>query len=135
MNDYAIVSVLRPPGRTRCPLTAARAPVSVVEQLSRANSKAKHALQQRLQEAGMSVRTEWTRDIQAGPRVALGDAIHAVGQRRSISHCLASSKHRKRLKQLPERNQANKATTHVWRHPILVVRDRSFALNTFPHSY
>ena len=32
----------------------------------------------------MSVRTEWTRVLQADPRMTLGDAILVVGQRRSI---------------------------------------------------
>ena len=84
MNTYVLASVFDPPERMWCPLTAALAHVAVVEQMSRANSKANYALQQRLQEAEMSVRTEWTRVLQADPRLTLGDAIQIVGQRHSI---------------------------------------------------
>ena len=84
MHTYTLVSSRDPPERTWCNLTAALSHVSIVEQMSRANSKANHILQQRLQEAEMSVRTEWTRVLHADPRMSLGDAILAVGQRHSI---------------------------------------------------
>ena len=106
MGAYASVSALDPPGRTWCPLTAAMAQISVVEQLSRANSKANHALQNRLHGAEMSVRSEWARVLQSDPRMTLGDAIHVVGKRHSIWPLLvvfATMKHANREK--PEKKR------------------------------
>ena len=49
-------------------------------------------LQNRLQEAEMSVRTEWTLGLQAEPGIALGDAIHIAGRRHSIWHLASGFK-------------------------------------------
>ena len=84
MRTYTLVSPRGPPERTWCSYAAALTHIAIVEQMSRANSKANRALQQRPQEAEMSVRTEWTRVLQADPRMTSGDAILLVGQRRSI---------------------------------------------------
>ena len=84
MHGYAIASMADPPGREWCGLEAALRHVSVVGNMSRANSKSTAMMRGRIMEADAAVRMEWVKLGQLQPDISLSAIIDVVAQRHSI---------------------------------------------------
>ena len=84
MLSYALVSCRDQEDNTWCSLEAAQAHISTVEHYSRLSSLHNHSLHNRIMEADMAVRQEWTRVLQHEPRLKLTDAIALVAQQRTV---------------------------------------------------
>ena len=80
MFGYALVSAADQ-GPPWCSLDAAQKHISTVENLSRMSARGGHINHQRIVEAEMNVRCEWTRVAQAESILCLSDIIEIVSQR------------------------------------------------------
>ena len=79
---YALVSAADP--TPRCSLDAAQRYISCVEAVSRLSAKSHHANHQKILDADMSARIEWTRVAQAEPSLNLGDIIEIAANKHTI---------------------------------------------------
>ena len=82
MNGYALVSACDT--IPWCTLEAAQKHIITVENISRASSKYHHTEHNRILQAEMQVRCEWTRVAQLDSRYTLSDVIEIVSRRHSI---------------------------------------------------
>ena len=83
MMGYALVSAADA-GLPWVSLDAAQKHIATVENLSRISARGGHTFHQRILDAEMNVRCEWTRVAQAESSLLLSDIIEIVGQRFTI---------------------------------------------------
>ena len=80
MFGYALVSAAGATGREWRNLEAATSHIAAVEYASRLNSKCGHALQTRIAETEMAIRTEWAKAFRTDPTFSLTDAIALIAR-------------------------------------------------------
>ena len=84
MYGYVIVSSRDPEGQMWCDLDAGLSHISTVEHFLRLNTKNGIGLRQKIVDAEMAVRMEWTRVQQLNPDMSLSEIISTVTNRHTI---------------------------------------------------